>query len=85
MGGLDILIFTGGIGENADVTRSGILKDMEFLSLMIDQKKNKGLRGKEQIISQDGAPVTIMVSSNNLWAFMMVTQVLLMETSSFYC
>jgi len=61
MGGLDILIFTGGIGENADVTRSGILKDMEFLSLMIDQKKNKGLRGKEQIISQDGAPVTIMV------------------------
>ena len=61
MGGLDILIFTGGIGENADVTRYGILKDMEFLSLVIDQKKNKGLRGKEQIISQDGAPVTIMV------------------------
>ncbi len=61
MGGLDILIFTGGIGENADTTRYGILKDMEALGLRIDQDKNKGLRGKEQIISQDGAPVTIIV------------------------
>ena len=61
MGGLDILIFTGGIGENADITRAGILKDMEALGLRIDQRKNEDLHGKEQVISQDGAPVTIMV------------------------
>ncbi len=61
MGGLDILIFTGGIGENADTTRFGITKEMEFLGIQIDEAKNKGLRGKEKVISKDGSPVTVIV------------------------
>jgi acetate kinase len=61
MGGLDILIFTGGIGENADKTRSDILKNMEFLGIRIDENKNKGLQGREQVISTDDSPVTVIV------------------------
>ncbi|WP_423126829.1 acetate/propionate family kinase [Gaoshiqia sp. Z1-71] len=61
MGGLDVLIFTGGIGENADTTRLGISKEMEFLGIQLDEAKNKGLRGKEAVISKESSPVTVMV------------------------
>ncbi len=61
LGGLDILIFTGGIGENGDDTRYEILKNMEFLGIKVDQDKNKGLRGKEQVISTEDSPVTVIV------------------------
>jgi acetate kinase len=61
MGGLDILIFTGGIGENGDENRYEIMKNMEFLGIRIDESKNKGLRGREQVISTDDSPVTVIV------------------------
>lgn len=61
MGGLDILIFTGGIGENGDENRSGILKNMEFLGIRVDEDKNRGLRGREQVISTDDSPATVIV------------------------
>lgn len=65
MGGLDILVFTGGIGENSDVTRSGICEDLEFLGIEIDQHLNKGLRAKECIISKEGSKVKVMVVPTN--------------------
>ena len=61
MGGLDVLIFTGGIGENADTTRHGVTKEMEFLGIQIDESKNWGSRGKEKVISKEGSPVTVIV------------------------
>ncbi len=61
MGGLDVLIFTGGIGENADTTRSGVCKEMDYLGISLDESKNKGSRGKEEVISADGGKVTVIV------------------------
>ena len=61
MGGLDILILTGGIGENADTTRHGVTKEMEFLGIKIDESKNWGMRGKELVISTEDSPVTVIV------------------------
>lgn len=65
MGGVDMLIFTGGIGENGWDTRENICKDMEFLGLEFDNKKNEGVRGKELIISKDSSRVTVMVVPTN--------------------
>jgi acetate kinase len=65
MGGLDCVIFTGGIGENADTTRSGILSGLEFLGVKIDENKNKGLRGKEMDISAADASVRVLVIPTN--------------------
>lgn len=64
MGGLDILIFTGGIGENADTTREGICKDMEFLGISLDYAKNKGFRS-EGLISLPDSKVKIAVVPTN--------------------
>ena len=60
MGGLDILIMTGGIGENADTTREGVLSDLDFLGISLDHQKNKGFR-KEGIISTPESKVKVIV------------------------
>lgn len=60
MGGLDILILTGGIGENAGTTREGVCSDLEFLGISLDYEKNKGFRS-EGIISTPDSRVKIMV------------------------
>lgn len=61
MNGVDILVFTGGIGENADATRTGIAGDLSYLGIEIDQTINKGLRGKEMVISTDNSKVKVIV------------------------
>lgn len=60
MGGLDILIMTGGIGENADTTREGVLSDLDYLGISIDLNKNKGFRS-EGVISTPESRVKIVV------------------------
>ncbi len=65
MGGIDALVFTGGIGENSDITRSGICEDLGFLGIEIDESINQDLHGKEQVISkQDGKVKVIVVPTN---------------------
>jgi len=61
MGGVDAIVFTGGIGENQCNTRYEIAKDLEFLGLQFDQEKNVGVRGEEKIISKDGSRVIAIV------------------------
>jgi acetate kinase len=61
MNGCDILVFTGGIGENSATNRFGICNGLEWLGFEIDETKNNGLRGKEAVISKDGSRVKIMV------------------------
>jgi len=60
MGGLDILIMTGGIGENADTTREGICSELDCLGISLDYAKNKGFRS-EGIISTSDSKVKILV------------------------
>jgi len=61
MGGVDIIIFTGGIGENGPETREEILKDFEFLGLDFDADVNAGSRGKELVISKADSKVKALV------------------------
>jgi len=65
MGGVDVIIFTGGVGENDSVTRYLTTKDMEYMGLEFDQEKNKGLRGKEAILTRDNSRVKVMVVPTN--------------------
>ena len=65
MGGLDLVVFTGGIGENSDVTRAGICEDLEFLGIEIDPLINEGLQGKECVISKAGSKVKVIVVPTN--------------------
>jgi acetate kinase len=61
MNGCDILIFTGGVGENSDVTRKGICEDLEWMGFEMDEIRNLGLFGIEAVISSEKSKVKIMV------------------------
>ena len=65
MGGLDVVVFTGGVGENSPSTRFEVCKNFEYLGLHFDENKNKGLRAKEAIISEDSSKVKVMVVPTN--------------------
>jgi acetate kinase len=65
MGGVDLVIFTGGIGENADITREGICKELGFLGIDFDFKKNIGLRGIDALITKENSKVKVMVVTTN--------------------
>lgn len=61
LGGLDILVFTGGVGENQWRTRAAVCKDMEYMGIKLDETLNDGMRGKEMVISAPDSKVTVIV------------------------
>ena len=61
MGGCDILVWTGGVGENQWATRRAVCENMEYMGMKIDVEKNEGMRGEEMVISTPDSKVTIIV------------------------
>lgn len=56
MGGIDALVFTGGIGENATEVRTQVCNDLKFLGIELDEKKNSA---KEVVISKEKAKTKV--------------------------
>ena len=68
MGGLDALVFTGGIGENSAMMRQKICEQLEFFGLSIDADKNRELELKDyqvQVISSEFSKATIIVTQTS--------------------
>jgi len=65
LGGVDVIVFTGGIGENDVYTRGNICQGLEFLGAKLDMSKHNGLRGKEEIISTEVSSTILMVVPTN--------------------
>lgn len=64
MNGVDAIIFTAGVGENAIGMREAITSGVEYLGTKIDKEKNN-VRGKEREISVDGSKVKVFVIPTN--------------------
>ncbi len=62
LGGLDTLIFTGGIGENSPPVRERICKDLEFLGIEVERDRNLK---NSSVISRDRGPVAVRVIKTN--------------------
>jgi acetate kinase len=60
LNGLDLLVFTGGVGENDFKMRAMICSDMESLGIELDFDANNGVRGKDKIISKPQSKATVM-------------------------
>lgn len=61
MGGVDIILFTGGAGENQWEVREGATNGLEFLGVKMDVARNRACRATEAIISADDSQVTVCV------------------------
>lgn len=61
MGGVDIIVFTGGAGENQWQVREGATEGLEYMGIKVDEAKNHACRATESIISADDSQVTVCV------------------------
>ncbi|MBQ2510592.1 MAG: acetate kinase [Bacteroidales bacterium] len=61
MNGCDLLLFTGGIGENAWFMRRPILENMDFLGIKVDFSKNDNVMGEDIILSTPDSKVAVVV------------------------
>jgi acetate kinase len=59
LGGVDIIVFTGGVGENQQTCRAGVCKGLEFIGVEIDAERNK-VRGEDAILSTDASRVKVV-------------------------
>jgi acetate kinase len=64
MGGVDVIVFTAGIGENGMELRENVMDGFGFLGAVIDKEKNK-VRGKERDISAQDSRVKVLVIPTN--------------------
>jgi len=69
MGGLDAIVFTGGIGENSASMRGRVLQRLEFLGVFLDIDANQGARVRHEedhaLISEARSPVEVLVVKTN--------------------
>lgn len=65
MGGLDAIVFTGGIGENDSDARREICSTLAYLGVDFDESRNKGVRGEDKVLSSDSSKVKVVTISTN--------------------
>jgi len=61
LNGADVLVFTGGVGENQTGTREKVCKSFSYLGLKIDEKLNADSKGKEVLLSTPDSTVKVVV------------------------
>lgn len=61
LGGVDILVFTGGVGENQALTREYVCKNMEYMGIELDEELNNSVRAKEIVISKPTSKVKVLI------------------------
>lgn len=59
MGGVDIILFTGGAGENQWEVREGATEGLEYMGVKMDPDKNRACRATEAVLSADDSKVTV--------------------------
>lgn len=59
--GVDLIIFTGGIGENDDLVREAICKNLSYLGVDFDSQINKGVRGKDLMLTKADSKTKVMI------------------------
>ncbi|HRF01223.1 MAG TPA: acetate/propionate family kinase [Pirellulaceae bacterium] len=64
LGGLDALVFTGGIGENGARIREGVCRNLEGFGIRLDPQRNAAAKGESRL-EVDGSPVRILVVPTN--------------------
>jgi acetate kinase len=65
MGGLDVLVFTGGVGENSAGAHRAVCDEMEFLGIRLSDEKNSDASGSELLIHEKNGKVKVAIIPAN--------------------
>ncbi|MEL3746689.1 acetate kinase [Staphylococcus borealis] len=65
MHGVDVIVFTAGVGENSSTVRAKVLEGLEFMGIYWDPKKNEAIHGEEGFINYPHSPVKVIVIPTN--------------------
>ena len=65
MGGVDLIVFTGGVGENSAEMRESVCTGLEFMGVRFDRNANAGARGVDKILSAADSKVKVAVVATN--------------------
>lgn len=65
LGGLDVLVFTGGVGENSCETRWKACEELDFLGILLSEEQNKVANGEEAEISSSESKVKVFIIPTN--------------------
>ncbi len=79
MGGLDVLVFTGGIGENSTLVRKTVCKDLGFLGIKLDEELNENVEGEMVITSNDSKTKVLVIPTNEELVIAMDTERIVKE------
>ena len=64
MGGLDALVFTGGIGENSPMVRKAVCDDMSYLGIDLDLELNENAKGEMDLSTADSKVRIMRIPTN---------------------
>lgn len=79
MGGLDALVFTGGIGENSPKVRNYVCENMSYLGITLDQSLNENVDGETVISTKDSKAAVLRIPTNEELVIAMDTEMIVEE------
>ncbi|MCD8102771.1 MAG: acetate kinase [Alistipes sp.] len=65
MEGLDLIVFTGGVGENGPNRRRRVCKGLEFMGVVFDNEANEGVKGQDKVLSAPESKVKVVVATTD--------------------
>ena len=65
MGGLDLIVFTGGVGENNPMLRQTVCESLEFMGVEFDKAANYGVKGQDKVLSASNSKVKVVVAATD--------------------
>ena len=82
LGGLDALVFTGGIGENSVEVRKAVCSNMNYLGLEIDQVKNENAKGEMDLSTENSKAKILRIPTNEELVIALDTEQIVKEQLS---
>lgn len=79
MGGVDAVVFTGGVGENSDRIRKDVCSELEFLGIEIDDEANKNPQGEAFISTEDSKTKVLRIPTNEELVIAMDTEMIVLK------
>ncbi len=82
MGGVDVIVFTGGIGENAVKVRADVCNNMEYLGIKLSKERNENAKGEALITTDDSQTAVLKIPTNEELVIAMDTEKIVNENKN---